>query len=109
MRFCDNFIQVCMSGLDFRPNCIHTHIVEPFFIIWPSCLFQDIPVGLETGICRMKKGERAELTVDPKYGFGKDGLKSKVGFQSRTALTFLVNEVEIQMDKIEQSIYRVSY
>lgn len=37
----------------------------------------DIPVGLETGICRMKKGERAELTVDPKYGFGKDGLKSK--------------------------------
>jgi len=37
----------------------------------------DIPVGLETGICRMKKGERAELTVDPKYGFGKDGRKSK--------------------------------
>jgi len=37
----------------------------------------DIPVGLETGICRMKKGERAEITVDPKYGFGKNGLKSK--------------------------------
>merc|ERR1712117_1008101 len=37
----------------------------------------DIPVGLETGICRMKKGERAEIAVDPKYGFGKNGLKSK--------------------------------
>lgn len=33
----------------------------------------------------MKKGERAELTVDPKYGFGKDGRKSKVGFQIRNA------------------------
>ena len=37
-------------------------------------------MGLETGICRMKKGERAEITVDPKYGFGKNGLKSKVIF-----------------------------
>ena len=35
-------------------------------------------VGLETGVYKMKKGERAELSVDPKYGFGKDGLKSKV-------------------------------
>ena len=36
-------------------------------------------MGLETGLCRMKKGERAELTMEPKYGFGKAGLKSKVG------------------------------
>ena len=34
-------------------------------------------MGLETGLCRMKKGERAELTIDPKYGFGKNGLTSK--------------------------------
>ncbi len=39
--------------------------------------FQDFPAGLETGLMKMKKGERAEMTVKPNYGFGSSGLASK--------------------------------
>ena len=40
-------------------------------------LDQNIPVGVEQAIEKMKKGEEAEVIIKPEYGFGVNGFQNQ--------------------------------